>query len=103
MEPTPPAVEVQSCNHWNAREGTARILRYLIPCESGNLPQWLSSKESTCSTGDSGDMGSTPGSGRQLGGDGNPPQKSYLENPMDGGDWRAAVHGVAKSQTRLSD
>ena len=26
-----------------------------------------------------------------------------LENPMDGGDWWAAVHGVAKSQTRLSD
>ena len=28
---------------------------------------------------------------------------SYLENPMDGGAWWAAVHGVAKSQTRLSD
>ena len=26
-----------------------------------------------------------------------------LENPMDGGAWWAAVHGVAKSQTRLSD
>ena len=28
---------------------------------------------------------------------------SCLENPMDGGAWQAAVHGVAKSQTRLSD
>ena len=28
---------------------------------------------------------------------------SYLENPMDGGAWWAAVHGVANSQTRLSD
>ena len=28
---------------------------------------------------------------------------SCLENPMDGGDWWAAVHGVAKSQTQLSD
>ena len=28
---------------------------------------------------------------------------SCLENPMDGGAWWAAVHGVAKSQTRLSD
>ena len=28
---------------------------------------------------------------------------SYLENPMDGGAWWAAVHGVAKSRTRLSD
>ena len=26
-----------------------------------------------------------------------------LENPMDGGAWKAAVHGVAKSRTRLSD
>ena len=25
------------------------------------------------------------------------------ENPMDGGAWRAAVHGVAKSRTQLSD
>ena len=32
-----------------------------------------------------------------------PPQCSHLENPMDGGAWWAAVHGVAKSQTRLSD
>ena len=29
--------------------------------------------------------------------------KHLLENPMDGGAWWAAVHGVAKSQTRLSD
>ena len=34
---------------------------------------------------------------------GNPLQYSYLENPMDRGAWRATVHGVAKSQTRLSD
>jgi len=32
-----------------------------------------------------------------------PLQYSYLENPMDGGAWWAAVHGVAKSRTRLSD
>ena len=36
-------------------------------------------------------------------GNGNPPQYSCLENPMDGGAWRAAVHGVAKSLTRLSN
>ena len=36
-------------------------------------------------------------------GNGTPPQCSCLENPMDGGSWWAAVHGVAKSQTRLSD
>ena len=36
-------------------------------------------------------------------GDGTPLQCSCLENPMDGGAWWAAVHGVAKSLTRLSD
>ena len=32
-------------------------------------------------------------------GNGTPLQYSCLENPMDGGAWRAAVHGVAKSRT----
>ena len=32
---------------------------------------------------------------------GNPLQDSCLENPVDGGAWRAAVHGVAQSWTRL--
>ena len=36
-------------------------------------------------------------------GDGTALQYSYLENPMDGGTWWAVVHGVVKSQTRLSD
>ena len=35
-------------------------------------------------------------------GNGTPLQYSCLENPMDGETWWAAVHGVAKSQTRLS-
>ena len=36
-------------------------------------------------------------------GNGTPLQYSCLENPMDGGTWWAAVHGVAKSRTRLSN
>ena len=36
-------------------------------------------------------------------GNGNPLQYSCLENPKDGGAWWAAVHGVTKSQTRLSN
>ena len=36
-------------------------------------------------------------------GNGTPLQYSCLENPMDGEAWWAAVHGVAKSQTQLSD
>ena len=41
--------------------------------------------------------------GRIREGNGTPLQYSCLENPMDGGAWWAPVHGVSKSQTRLSD
>ena len=51
-----------------------------------------------------GDSGLIPGSERSPGGgNGNPVQSSCLKNPMDRGAWRATVHGVAKSQTQLSD
>ena len=51
-----------------------------------------------------GDKGSFLGSGRSPGGgNGSPLQYSCLENSMDRGAWRATVHGVAKSQTRMSD
>ena len=54
--------------------------------------------------GDARDVGSIPGLGRSSGvGNGNPLQYSFLENPMDRGAWRATVHGVTKSQARLSD
>ena len=57
-------------------------------------------RESACNAGD---LGSIPGLGRSPGeGNGNPLQYSCLENPMDRGGWRAAVHGVAKSRTSLS-
>ena len=36
-------------------------------------------------------------------GDGTPLQYSCLENPMDEGAWKAAVHGVTEGRTRLSD
>ena len=51
-----------------------------------------------------GDLGSIPGSGRSPA-EGNdcPLHYSGLENPMDRGAWWAAVHGVAKSRTQLSD
>ena len=61
-------------------------------------------KNLPANAGDSGDASSIPGSGRcPGGGNGNPLQYSCLENPMDRGAWKAAVHGVAKSWTRLSD
>ena len=62
-----------------------------------------SGKEVTCKTGDPGDVGLIPGSGRSFGvGKGNPLQYSCLENSMDRGAWKATVHGVAKSCTWLS-
>ena len=38
-----------------------------------------------------------------LSGEGNSLQYSCLENPVDGGAWKAAVHGIAEGLTRLSD
>ena len=54
--------------------------------------------------GDTGDVGSVPVLGRSPEeGNGNPLQYSCLGNPIDRGSWWAAVHGVAKSWTRLID
>ena len=59
-------------------------------------------KNPPADAGDARDIGSIPGSGRSPGGgNGNPLQYSCLENPMDRGAWRAAVHGVTKSRTWL--
>ena len=59
------------------------------------------SQTSACNAGD---PGLISGSGRSLeGGNGNPLQYSCLENSMDRGAWRATVHRVAKSRTRLSN
>ena len=59
------------------------------------------SKESVCNVGDP-DL--IPGLGRSPGeGNGYPLQYSGLENSTDRGAWQAAVHGVSKSRTQLSD
>ena len=79
------------------------------------FPAGSASKDSPCNVGD---LGLIPGLGRSPGEGkgyplqysdlenstvhGTPLQYSCLENPMDGGAWEAAVHGVAKSRTRLS-
>ena len=57
--------------------------------------------ESVCNAGDPGSIPeseSSPGEGN-----GNPLHYSCLKNPMDRGAWWARVHGVAESQTRLSN
>ena len=65
------------------------------------FPGGSDGKESACIVRD---LGSIPGLGRSPGeGNGNPLQYSCLENSMDGGAWWATVHGITKSQTRLSN
>ena len=68
------------------------------------LLRWLSGKDKPANAGDAGDLDSIPGWERSPGeGSGTPLQYSCLEDPMDGGAWWAAVYGVAKSQTQLSN
>ena len=65
------------------------------------FPGGSDGKESVCNARD---LGSVLKLGKSLGeGNGYPLQSSCLENPMDRGAWQATVHGVTKSQTRLSD
>ena len=65
------------------------------------LPCGSDSKASACNAGN---PGSIPGSGRSPGEEnGTPLQSSCLENSMDGRAWWAAVHGITKSQTQMSD
>ena len=69
--------------------------------KSVGFPGSSYNKESACNAGD---PGSNPELERSSGeGNGNPLPYSWLENPLDRGAWRATVHGVTKSGTRLSD
>ena len=59
-------------------------------------------KNTHANTGDLRDMSSIPDLGRSLGGGhGNPFRYSCLENPMERGAWKATVHKVTKSWTKL--
>ena len=63
------------------------------------LPQWLLGKGSTCNAGDAGDASSILGWGIFLGrGHGDTGQYSCMENPTDGGAWRATAHGFTKNR-----
>ena len=65
------------------------------------FPSGSDSKESACNAGN---LGSILGSGRLPGeGNGHPLQYRCRGNPTDRGAWRATVHEVTKSRTRLSD
>ena len=65
------------------------------------IPRWHSGKNPPINAGD---LGLIPGLGRSPGGqNGNPLHFSCLENLVDRGAWQATFHGVAKSQTQLSN
>ena len=86
----------------------------LLPCNIYFIPTGLylsiplshlamssAGKESACNARD---PSLIPGSGKSLGeGTGCPLQYSCLENPIERGAWQAIEHGVAKSQTQLSN
>ena len=116
-----PATEVYPCLQWNMRIWTSQVVQSLRLCASNaagwgggaqvpslvgkirshNFPGGSDGKASVYKAGD---LGSIPGLGRSSGEEnGTPLQYSYLKNPMDRGAWWATVHGVAKSQTQLSD
>ena len=59
-------------------------------------------KNPLANAGDIRDACLIPGLGRSPGGEnGNTLQYCFLEDPIDRGVWKAAVHSIAKSQTRL--
>ena len=73
--------------------------KYVTLSICNRLPWWLR-HQGICAAGD---VGSIPGLGRfPREGNSSPLQYSCLENSMDRVTWWARVHGVAKSQTRLS-
>ena len=76
------------------------VAYYLMFAILVGFPGDSDGNESVCNAGD---VGSVSGLGRSPGeGNGNPLQYSCLENSTDRRAWQATVHGVAKSQTRLS-
>ena len=76
---------------------------HLLSVLSLHPPKGSVVKNPLASAGDTGDVGSIPGSGRSpRAGNGNPLTYSCLENSVNRAAWRATVHGVAKSLTRLS-
>ena len=84
--------------------GSQGLPSYLLdsfPCD------WVFNRDISsfpANSGDVRDARSIPGLGRSPGGGhGNLLQYSCLENPMDTGAWWATVHGIAKSQTQLSN
>ena len=82
---------------WSGEFGSLSLALHGLPC-------WLSGKESACSAGARGGLGSIPEWGRSPGGGyGNPLQYSGWENPMDRGAWWATITGLQRVRRDSSD
>ena len=92
-----------SLNHWTIREVPRS---FSVQTNSSKYKEIRASQVALvvrnlpANAGDLRDAGLIPGLGRAPGGGhGSPLLYSCLENPMDRGAWRAAVHGIAESDT----
>ena len=87
--------------HYNSTK-KAGVILFLPESEVSAFQEALVVKNLPANAGDVRDVGSIPQSRRSSGGGrGHPLQYSCLENPVDRGAWRAAVHWVAQSRTQL--
>ena len=84
---------------WKFEDSFREYLIYVPLRQNWGLLWQHSGKESPASSGEAGDVGLIPGSGRSLGVENdNPLQYFCLENSMDRGAWQTTVHGVTKSR-----
>ena len=92
IKPRPLAVKAQSQKHWT----NMKVLSHFLSVKQSHIL-------SRYCTGKHRDRLQTIPILVNGEGDGTPLQYSCLENPMDGGAWQAAVHGVAQGRTQLSN
>ncbi|CAI9179708.1 unnamed protein product [Rangifer tarandus platyrhynchus] len=91
----------KNCRSISIGMGTRCPLTIMTPPPPCDLSGGTNGKESACNAGEPSlilGLGRSPGKGH-----GHPPQYSCLENSRDKGAWQAAVHGVTKSRTQLTD
>ena len=87
----------------NPLRGVSILLSFFIPLLSDGFSDGSVGKESSCSVGDTGDMGSIPGLGRSPWRRQRQTHSSILAWKIPWTEEPKAVHGVARSQTWLSD
>ena len=92
--PVPKKGSSKECSNYHTIALISHTSKVILKILQARLQQYMNRERPDVQTGFRKGRGT---------GEGTPLQYSCLENPMDGGAWWAAVHGVAKSRTRLSD